>query len=130
MPTKCPIRRRAICNRYEKTPKGFLMRLYRNMQSRVTGVQKEKLYLYAGKSLLPREEFYAWALRSRKFRALFAAYKASGFDRNLAPSVDRPDSSKGYEHGNMRWMTHWENSFLAGCKKKTRRPVDDPKITG
>jgi hypothetical protein len=33
---------------YEKTPKGFLMRTYRNMQSRVSGVQWRKAHLYAG----------------------------------------------------------------------------------
>src|SRR5437868_1147795 len=49
-------------HKYEKTPKGFLMRLYRNMQSRVTGVQKKKYHLYEGKELLPRAEFYDWAL--------------------------------------------------------------------
>lgn len=47
-----------ITRRYEKTPKGFLMRGYRNMQSRVTGVQKKKAHLYLGKELLPRDEFY------------------------------------------------------------------------
>ena len=44
--------------KYEKTKSGFLMRLYRNMQSRVTGVQRKKLHLYAFCSLLSREEFY------------------------------------------------------------------------
>ena len=35
----------ATIKKYEKSPKGFLMRLYRNMQSRVTGVQKQKFHL-------------------------------------------------------------------------------------
>ncbi len=47
--------------KYEKTHKGFLMRLYRNMQSRVTGVQKLKYHLYEGLTILPRKEFYEWA---------------------------------------------------------------------
>jgi hypothetical protein len=35
--------------RYEKTKHGFLMRLYRNIKSRITGVQKKKYHLYEGK---------------------------------------------------------------------------------
>ncbi len=31
--------------RYEKTKKGFLVRLYRNMQSRTNGIQKKKYHL-------------------------------------------------------------------------------------
>lgn len=96
--------------KYEKTPKGFLMRLYRNMQSRVDGVQKIKFHLYDGKSILDRDIFYEWAFNSEKFKELYSQYVFSGFDRKLAPSVDRIDSSKGYELTNMEWVTHSENS--------------------
>lgn len=46
--------------RYEKTEAGFLMRMYRNMKSRVTGVQSKKAHLYKGKDLLAKEDFYEW----------------------------------------------------------------------
>ena len=102
--------RRAICNKYEKTKPGFVMRLYRNMKSRIVGVQHQKHRLYAGKSLLGKEDFYAWALSHSRFNELFDAYEASGFERKLAPSADRIDSSRGYEIDNMEWVTHSENS--------------------
>ena len=95
---------------YEKTEKGFLVRLYRNMQSRVEGVQKEKHHLYKGKSLLDRNSFYEWALSSSIYRTLFLDWESSGYDRKLTPSVDRVDSSFGYEIPNMEWVTHSENS--------------------
>jgi hypothetical protein len=99
------------CTRkYEKTKKGFLMRCYRNMQSRVTGVQKEKHHLYKGKELLERQEFYEWALNSKDFHRLFAIWEFFGYDRKLTPSVDRVDSSQGYKVSNMEWVTHSENS--------------------
>lgn len=100
--------------KYEKTPKGFLMRLYRNMQSRITGVQIKKAHLYLGKEILSREDFYCWAFygSDRKFFDMFEIYEKSGFDRKLAPTVDRIDSSKGYSPENMRWLTHSENSRL------------------
>lgn len=108
------IRRKRTNNKavktYEKTPKGFLMRCYRNMLSRITGVQKTKFHLYSGKEILSKEEFYTWGLTSPEFHSLYAVYTNSGYERKLAPSADRKDSSKGYSLGNMEWVTMSENS--------------------
>jgi hypothetical protein len=100
----------AETRKYEKTPNGFLMRAYRNMESRVTGVQWRKAHLYEGKSLLERDDFYTWSLSDPTFARLFAAWKESGHDRKLTPSVDRIDSAGGYELDNMQWVTHSVNS--------------------
>lgn len=100
----------ASTHKYEKTPRGFLMRLYRNMQSRVTGVQKAKYHLYKNKSLLSREEFYVWTSTQPKFEELFRAWKESGYDQKLTPTVDRVNSKEGYKTENMEWITHSENS--------------------
>lgn len=110
-------RNKLSCIKYEKGVNGYLMRMYRNMKSRVTGVQKAKFHLYQGKELLPKEEFYSWAKSSEKFYQLFSQYIESGRDRKLAPSVDRIDSSKGYILGNMEWVTHSENSRRGATKK-------------
>ena len=100
-----------VCTKkYEKTKKGFLVRLYRNMKSRICGVQKEKHHLYAGKYLLDKEEFYSWALNSFAFHDLFEKWEKSNYPRKLAPSVDRINSSEGYSIENMEWTTHSENS--------------------
>jgi hypothetical protein len=101
-----------VVRKYEKTEKGFMMRLYRNMKSRVSGVQKQKFHLYQGKTLLSKEEFYEWFKNNKDKDELFRKYEESGFDRKLAPSVDRIDSSKGYELDNIRLITHSENSRL------------------
>ena len=102
----------ADTKKYEKTKQGFLMRLYRNMSSRVLGIQKQKQHLYQNKSLLSREAFYSWANNSDIFHSMFQVWENSGYDRKLCPTVDRKDSSKGYEEENMRWLTHSENSAL------------------
>lgn len=107
----------ASVHKYEKTPKGFLVRLYRNMQSRVSGVQSLKAHLYLGKELLPREEFYLWASRSPEFLSMFKAWEDSGYSRKLTPSVDRIDSNLGYFLRNMRWLTHSENSRHGSLSK-------------
>jgi hypothetical protein len=97
-------------HKYEKSPKGFLVRLYRNMQSRVTGVQVKKAHLYKGLFILPRDEFYQWALGHPDFNQLFQTWEANQYARKLTPTVDRIDSSVGYELSNMRWLTHSVNS--------------------
>ena len=95
--------------KYEKTKSGFLMRLYRNMQSRVTGVQKLKYHLYGGKSLLSRDDFYLWAENNQVFHELFDIWEKSGYERRLTPSVDRINSEHGYEISNMEWIPFHEN---------------------
>lgn len=116
------------CAKYEKTLNGFLMRMYRNMQSRVEGVQKAKAHLYAGKELLPREDFYAFAKNSVEFAELFKEYEDSGYDRKLAPTVDRVDSSIGYVLSNMEWVTHSENSrrgSLSQARQNRNKPINN-----
>jgi hypothetical protein len=103
--------------KYEKTKKGFLMRLYRNMQSRVSGVQKVKSHLYEGKSLLSRDEFYSWTESNKQFHDLFDAWENSNYERRLTPSVDRIDSSLGYELHNMEWIPFHENCRRGALSK-------------
>lgn len=111
----------AYTKKYEKTKKGFLMRLYRNMQSRVTGVQKKKAHLYLGVGLLDRGEFYSWALSNEDFHNMFKKWEESKYDRKLCPTVDRIDSSKGYFLPNMEWVTHSENSRRGANNIKRKR---------
>ena len=100
----------ACTTKYERSKPGKLMRIYRNMQSRIEGVQAGKHHLYRGKCLLSRAEFYEWALASESFHRLFDAWVGSGYQMKFAPSVDRINSSDGYRVGNMEWVTHSENS--------------------
>jgi hypothetical protein len=115
-----------ITKRYEKTKNGFLMRMYRNMESRISGVQKQKFHLYEGKTLLERKEFYDWVLSNDEFHRLFGIYEQSGYDRKLAPSVDRIDSSLGYYLSNMEIVTHSVNSSRGAsnpCKCKVSKEM-------
>lgn len=83
------------------------------MKSRVEGVQKAKFYLYEGKELLSKEEFYCWAKSNPAFWSLFSEWTQSGYDQKFTPSVDRIDSSKGYTLANIQWLTHQQNSAKA-----------------
>ena len=108
----------ACTAKYEKTQKGFLMRCYRNMLSRVTGVQAAKHHLYKGKSLdFTKQEFYEFSLNNDKFNKLFAEWELSEYNRKLTPSVDRINSTKGYSFDNIEWVTHSENSARGAAKR-------------
>lgn len=105
-------------HKYEKTKNGFLVRLYRNMKSRVTGVQSAKYHLYEGKELLDKDSFYEWAKASKAFHSLFSLWEGSDYDRKLCPSVDRVNSNEGYSIDNMEWVTHSENSRRGALSKR------------
>lgn len=105
---------------YEKTIKGFLVRKYRNMESRIKGIQKKKFHLYKGKCLLDREEFYKWSLMSKEFDRLFKEWELSNYNQKLTPSVDRVNPSIGYELSNMEWVTNSENSRRSSITRKLK----------
>ena len=105
---------------YEKTVSGYLVRTYRNMLSRVSGVQKAKAHLYQGKEILSKEEFYKWSLADTMYNELYHLWVVSGYNRKLSPSIDRVDTTKGYTRGNIRWLTHSENSRLGNISKNNK----------
>lgn len=107
----------AYTKKYERTKGGKLMRTYRNMYTRVSGILKTKAHLYEGLGILSKEEFYDWSLSDEAFNALFDDWVSSGYDMKLSPSIDRKDASIGYEVGNIRWLTHSENSRLGALSK-------------
>jgi hypothetical protein len=109
------------CKKYEKTKKGFLVRAYRNMKSRVEGVQHSKAHLYKGKEILEKHTFYEWALSNESFNKLFKEWEDSNYCRKLTPSVDRIDSSKGYTLDNMQYITHSENSRRGNISRYSKK---------
>ena len=115
------IRTENVCTkRYEKTINGFLMRTYRNMKSRVCGIQWRKRHLYQGKELLPKEVFYTWSKMNKDFLELYKHWKLKNYKRRICPSIDRVDSSKGYVLKNMRWITFSENCRQGALSKYSK----------
>lgn len=89
------------------------------MLSRVTGVQQKKSHLYEGLPILTNGDFKEWATNREDLKQLYVNWVESGNIRKLTPSIDRINSDEGYLIGNMRWLTHSENSSL-GAKSKRR----------
>ncbi len=107
--------------KYERqNPKGFIMRLYRNMLSRVKGIQRKKAHLYLGLPILPKTDFYGWALDPiSDFWNLWKIWQATGLRQADCPSIDREDPTKGYTLDNMRWLPQSENSRLTRANRST-----------
>lgn len=99
----------ASSKKYEKTKKGFLVRLYSNMRNRVEGKIQKAFHLYAGLDILSRQEFYRWAFDNPDFHELFKEWEESGYERRLTPSVDRIDAREGYILINMEFVPFHEN---------------------
>ena len=108
---------RARQKRYTRTPKGFLVRLYRNMKSRVEGINAERAHLYMGLPIIDKEEFYTWALNHPEFIKLFDTWVKKRYNRKYTPSVDRVDPTLGYTFDNMEWVTASENSRRATLRR-------------
>lgn len=107
--------------KYEKTINGFLMRTYRNMKSRVNGTLKLKAHLYHGKTLLDKNEFYLWSKKNSDFLKLFCEWEKNNYKCSITPSIDRIDSSLGYEMSNIRWIEHKENSRNGAISRHRNR---------
>ena len=96
--------------KYEKTRKGKLVRTYRNMYTRVSGILKTKAHLYEGLEILDKDDFYSWSLSDESYNSLFDSWVSSGYEMRLSPSIDRKDTRFGYTPDNIQWTTHSENS--------------------
>jgi hypothetical protein len=70
---------------YEKTISGKLMRTYKNMVHRVTGVVKRGSNRYKGLPILDKDVFYSWSKANKKFLELYGDWVASGYERKLSP---------------------------------------------
>ena len=112
----------AWTKKYEKTVNGFLVRKYRNMLSRVRGIQKNKAHLYKDLSILDKQTFYKWSKQNKSFWELYGEWVKSSYSRKLCPTVNRINSQRGYKLDNMEWITHSENSRLGAISRRRYSP--------
>ena len=94
-----------------------LNQTYNSMCRRVEGKRTNNPHLYIGKSICGQEEFKDWPRNDIEFNRRFEAWIESGCQYKLSPSIDRIDSDKGYDIGNMQWLTVSENGAKAKNKK-------------
>jgi hypothetical protein len=87
---------------YNRTKKGTIVAMYQRQRasSRKRGHEMPTHSL---------EELSEWCLAQDIFHELHFLWKESGYDRNLAPSCDRTDNSKGYALERLQLVTWKEN---------------------
>lgn len=116
---------RCFASYVRENPIGFLNQLYRKMKIRVDGSDPSQKKMYRGLPICTKDEFLEWA-RETNFLELFAAWHKSGMQRRLVPSINRINNRKGYEIGNMEFLSLSDNSAAGGrngrgCRRPRRR---------
>ncbi len=85
---------------------------YSTMLYRTKG-RSTRDYSVQGKEICTKSQFIKWCNSSKnlkRFKRLHKAWKKSGHNRGLCPSIDRIDNLIGYKLNNIRWITLSENS--------------------
>lgn len=83
-----------------------------------------------------REELVHWAMTQTVYHKLFDGWEASGFIKNLSPSIDRLDDYKPYSLENIRLVTWQENNTKnhrwsrEGVNNKRNIAVDQLNMCG
>ncbi len=69
------------------------------------------------------EDLKIWADKQPNLFQLWNDYVNSAYNKNLAPSIDRIDDSKGYDLNNIQLMT-WNQNRAKGAKSKMAGTVN------
>lgn len=110
-------KKREYDKQYRRSLIGLIRRSHVKMKQRIKGNCRTP-QIYANLSIMSSEDFIFFSINCSALQDLYKEWVISGYDIRLTPSVDRIDSSKGYVLGNIRWITHAQNSRLAGLKNK------------
>ena len=105
-------RKKAIIR--ERTKAGLVHKIYGQQRSRSKTANR----------IMPTytlQELKQWFREQPNANQLYDAWKASGYDKWLKPSVDRKDDDKGYSMDNIQLMTWRENLDKSHSDRKSGR---------
>jgi hypothetical protein len=121
---KCPDCHRTYLKQwqrdYQRTKKGIVMRAYVNIVARCTGKSTRCAHLYTGLPYVSKQEFYDWSFQDPQLELIYSQYKANGFKRVEAPSIDRINIKGGYVFGNIQWLSMRDNRAKALSENRTK----------
>jgi len=108
--------------KFRKTKKGLITNIYSNqlMSSRQRGHSLPNYTLI---------EFREWVFKNKKFHIMFDNWEKSGYLKNLVPSCDRTDNSKGYDLDRLQIMTWREHNLKTWeCRSNGEDGISKPVI--
>lgn len=86
-----------------RTPRGLLRRIYAQQKSN-SKTRKHNPPTYN------IDDFIEWALNLENFFSIYSAWWLSNYKKELRPSFDRLDNTKGYSFNNIQLVTWQENN--------------------
>lgn len=93
--------------RYRGNPTRYLKHKYYGIRARCGGSGHDS---YRGREALSAEEWEDFCRETyAQFIEMYTAWQKGGYDRRLAPSIDRIDNNGGYTRGNIQWLAMAEN---------------------
>jgi hypothetical protein len=104
---------------YRRSRPGIIVKCYHDIVARVRGGKYHSSYV--GLPVMPRREFYRWAMCQPDLVKLLGRYRDSGYNREQAPTLARIDRRRGYVAGNLKWTTFEANR--RGPKIQWKTPV-------
>jgi hypothetical protein len=98
---------------YRRTLLGHLHRMYNNQKrNSIQRGHSQPAYTF--------EELKDWFISQPNWEDLWLKWEANNYDKQLTPSIDRLDDSKGYSFDNIRLVT-WEDNNLKEIDNKKRK---------
>ena len=103
-------------NRHRYSIQRIFNHRYAGIKARCKGTGRK--YKVTGSTPLSKEQWNKWCYDKENYKKFMSYYKVwvdTGFLNKTAPSIDRIISTKGYDIGNLQWLSHSEN-----CSKNNK----------
>lgn len=91
----------------------FVRKLYKKMENTVS---EHGYYKYKNKIICKKGEFYRFALNDLYLAKIFVMWFYGGHQLKETPTVDRKDSSRGYEINNIQFINFMDNTIIGNNK--------------
>jgi len=97
---------------YSRSLSGFIVKLHQNQKHSAKRREQEP-------PSYSRIELDKWLRNKPLFIILYNKWVRSGYERDLAPSLDRLDESRSYHFDNVKIMPWWQNNLRGHNDRKT-----------